>query len=321
MPENEVDLTVEIEKAKKQAVDGFAATIAKNIGTCGACAEGIFCGSTMHKHEGCPVAERDALVADLATLTSCVAEWGFTGKTLHHAFAQAKLTLDQLRAERDQLRAQLAAARGVLGQVSEFEIHGQPTGLAIEAAAAMSPDAGAGWLPPKEVAQLRKEVVRLTAYKDGMHQLAKEAATLEGERNQLRNQLEKLESRLQIDPGGSDKIDELKSANNLLKTQVAALMKGLEDVRDNEYAGRGIVDRATKALSPDVGSVLLKELEELRAWKQQVTEAAAQCPIKATLEQLPIELRHLRQSTCEPLERSREPVGKNPTDRQNDPAV
>lgn len=48
----------------------------ENAGPCGACAEGIACGSTGHEHVGCPIAERDTLRTQLAEARAQAQEAG-----------------------------------------------------------------------------------------------------------------------------------------------------------------------------------------------------------------------------------------------------
>lgn len=47
-----------------------------NVGSCAACVECIACGSTMHAHEGCAIAERDALRVTLEELKCYIGRAG-----------------------------------------------------------------------------------------------------------------------------------------------------------------------------------------------------------------------------------------------------
>lgn len=63
----------EVERERDKAKEDFYKAV-ENAGPCGACAEVIACGSTMHEHKECPVADRDTALAQLATSQAAMTE-------------------------------------------------------------------------------------------------------------------------------------------------------------------------------------------------------------------------------------------------------
>ena len=72
-------------------------------------------GGLCHK---CSHAYALGLASDIENLSECVREWGLAGQTLHHSFAAAKLKLDALSAELEEYRS-LAEKVGAGNAVSE----------------------------------------------------------------------------------------------------------------------------------------------------------------------------------------------------------
>lgn len=63
-----------LERERDEARNSFNKAV-QNAGKCGACAEIIACGSTMHQHNDCPITERDDARRERDALRAELQEW------------------------------------------------------------------------------------------------------------------------------------------------------------------------------------------------------------------------------------------------------